>query len=436
VLLPLVRGEDAPDPAPLPSRLILPLQTAAGDAARPLVSPGQRVRAGEALSEPLGLLSRVRRAPLSGLVAAVERRPLLAAPLGDGDPGAPATVDCIVLEDLEAPSSPATQAWRELDAAERARRLGAAGLSGAEGLPLDLELELLPPGATLVLRCAELQPGQRSIDWLLRQHAGEIAAAVESLLEPGRFAEAVLVHGEGQKESASRLAAHLEHHLPTRPVALREGYPWDHPRLLVHKASGRWADHARCLAAQGWLLLEPGRLLRLARRLSREDYGSPLLLSVCRVDSGRRGPVPAAPPRLLRLLPGMPLGEARIPLGARPGELLLFGGPFDGRPALDDELPLPEGLDTITLLPRGAWPVHREEACISCGQCLDICPVRLAPVRLVHLIAEGRLAEARALGLGECLDCGLCSWNCPSRIHLGHGLRDGLQQLREGRRER
>lgn len=431
-MLPFERAEEPTAAAPLPARLILPLQGSAGDASRPLVAPGDRVVAGQALSAPDGLLARTRRSPLAGRVAAVERRPVLPAPLGLGETGGPALVECVVLDELEAgPAEPASQAWRDLPAQERAARGSAMGLEGADGLPLDLELELLPGEALLLVRCAELQTGAGAFDWILARRAAELEVALESLLQPGRFSAAVLAHAPWQKEDAGRLEAQLARRIDTRRLSVKEGHPWDRPRLLAWKAGLGWLDPRRPLAAQGLLLLDPDRLLRLSRRLAREDYGSPLLLSVARLDGGEAGLALDGPPRLHRFLPGTPLGEVRTALGLEPDDLLLFGGPFDGLPALDDELPLPEGLRQLSVLPARHLPVAREEACISCGQCLDICPTRLAPVRVVHLVQEGRLAEARAMGLEDCLDCGLCSWHCPSRIHLGHGLRAGLQALKE-----
>lgn len=435
MVLPGDRADEAQAALVLPKSLVLPLQGSAGDASRPLVAPGDAVQRGQALSEAVGLLARVRRAPLAGRVLAVERRPVMAPPQGLGEIGGPALVDCVVLGEL-APHSgeAASQAWRDLDPAERARRLGAAGLDGVDGLPLDLELELLPPHAKILLRCAELQTGASAFDWLLAKRSAELETALESLLEVDRFDEAVLFHAPWQKEAAGRLEAQFDRRLRSRRLAIKEGHPWDHPRLLAWKAGFGWPDARRPLASQGLLVLDLDRLLRLSRRLSREDYGSALLLSVATLAGGESGLALAGPPVLRRFLPGTPVGFVRRELGLRSDDLLLFGGPFDGRPVLDDGIPLPEGLRQLSILPATVLPVAREEACISCGQCLDICPVRLAPVRLVQLVQEGRLEEARGLGLEDCLDCGLCSWHCPSRIHLGHGLRSGLQGLKEARR--
>jgi len=192
---PATRQAAEPAPAALPARLVLPLQASAGDASQPLVAAGQRVLPGRPLSRAAGLLSRPRLSPVAARVAAVERRPVQAPPLGDGDPGGPATVLCAVLDELERPAAePGSQAWRGLEPDARAERFAAAGLEGVEGLPLDLELELLPAGARLVVGLAETETGSGAFDWILRERGAELEAALEALAESGRFREAVLVH--------------------------------------------------------------------------------------------------------------------------------------------------------------------------------------------------------------------------------------------------
>ena len=50
----------------------------------------------------------------------------------------------------------------------------------------------------------------------------------------------------------------------------------------------------------------------------------------------------------------------------------------------------------------------KEQKCLYCGACLEVCPMRIDPKRLMdHKITSKR-----------CIDCGLCSYVCPSFINL------------------
>lgn len=67
--------------------------------------------------------------------------------------------------------------------------------------------------------------------------------------------------------------------------------------------------------------------------------------------------------------------------------------------------------------------------CIRCGQCVDICPVAVSPLQLLHDIESVRLSSARTHGLLDCSECGRCDPVCPSRIPLLELFRNGKQAL-------
>src|SRR5690554_2212086 len=61
---------------PMPEQLVLPLIQHAGTAARPVVDAGDQVLKGQLLAEPGGAVSAAIHAPTSGLISAIEDRPV------------------------------------------------------------------------------------------------------------------------------------------------------------------------------------------------------------------------------------------------------------------------------------------------------------------------------------------------------------------------
>ena len=55
-------------------------------------------------------------------------------------------------------------------------------------------------------------------------------------------------------------------------------------------------------------------------------------------------------------------------------------------------------------------------ACISCGKCLEVCPVGIYPAFIMKNI--GNIKELECLKADECIECGLCSYICPSKIEV------------------
>lgn len=67
--------------------------------------------------------------------------------------------------------------------------------------------------------------------------------------------------------------------------------------------------------------------------------------------------------------------------------------------------------------------------CISCGDCVPVCPVNLLP-QFIHKHLENN-QENRAIehGLLDCVECGLCSYICPSKIELTATFKSARSRL-------
>jgi electron transport complex protein RnfC len=75
---------------------------------------------------------------------------------------------------------------------------------------------------------------------------------------------------------------------------------------------------------------------------------------------------------------------------------------------------------------------RRTYPCIKCGQCVESCPMGLNPSALGMLAAKREYDEMGAhYHLGECFECGCCTYVCPSNIPLVQQFRVAKQVLRE-----
>jgi len=133
-----------------------------------------------------------------------------------------------------------------------------------------------------------------------------------------------------------------------------------------------------------------------------------------------------------------------IPLGTKLSDVLaycggvsndtnqiLFGGPMMGSAQYHMDVPVLKGTSGILCLTHAEASIRKEYACIRCSSCLDACPVFLNPSLLGQLARSGSYEGMRSLHLMDCMECGSCSYVCPSNIPLVQRFRVAKALLRE-----
>lgn len=61
---------------------------------------------------------------------------------------------------------------------------------------------------------------------------------------------------------------------------------------------------------------------------------------------------------------------------------------------------------------------ERNYSCIGCGRCIGSCPQGLDPMTIYKAIGLRRLSLLGGLGVEHCINCGICSYVCPSKLPL------------------
>lgn len=112
---------------------------------------------------------------------------------------------------------------------------------------------------------------------------------------------------------------------------------------------------------------------------------------------------------------------------------IIDGGPMMGIPFKDTRIPVAK--DTTTLLFFPSDEAIKREDCIRCARCVQHCPVALQPILISNAWEKNRLDLVKDLQADVCIQCGLCTYICPSKIPLLLNIREGINAMEAEKNE-
>ncbi|MBP7579985.1 MAG: electron transport complex subunit RsxC [Vogesella sp.] len=390
---------------PLPPQLHIALAQSVGNAARPTVAVGQRVRKGETLAEPDGRLSAAVHAPTSGTITAIGPHPF-AHPSG-------LPVDTVTLQpdglDEWQPRQPLD--WQQADGNTLRQHLQAMGVVGLGGAVFPTHLKLAAGQlATLVVNGAECEPFISCDDLLMRERADGIVDGIRIAAHALQAGE-VLIGIEDNKPQAIAAMQAACAGTAYRVVSIPTKYPSGGAKQLIRILTGIEVPHGTRATDLGVQCLNVGTLYAIARAVL---HGEPLLSRIVTVT----GAVARAANYEVAI--GTPLAWLLQQAGvADPGADVIMGGPMMGITLPDLAAGLPKAGNCLIAKSTALFPPRPpEKACIRCGDCASACPAELQPMDLFWFAKSRQLGKAQERHLFDCIECGACSYVCPSQIPL------------------
>ena len=411
---------------PLPRQLILPIDQHVGDPAEPLVGIGERVLKGQLLAESSGTLGAPVHASSSGKVVAIEPWP------GAGRRGEPAP--CIVIEcDGD---DRAVESWEEpipvseLPADTVLRKILQGGIVGLGGAVYPTAQKLMQAVSCdldyLILNGAECEPYISCDDMLMRERAREIVSGAQMLLHALQLDRACIVVESDKPEAIRQLAAAMTDSGDER-LALRQIptiYPSGGEDQLVQLVTNREVPCGGLPTDIGCLVQNVGTAAAIHDWL---QNGEPLISRITTVTGDG-----IANPMNVRARIGTPISELANFAGGytENARHLVIGGPMTGKSVSTDQVPLVKASNCVLVM--SDLPATGPELpCIRCGECADVCPVKLLPQQLFWYACADNEEQLRTHGLTDCIECGCCDLVCPSHIPLTCDFRMAKARIRE-----
>lgn len=398
-----------------PEKVVLPLIHASGSTVSSTVRKGDRVLMGQRVGHSERPDTAHVHASLSGTVERIESWPQVTGQRGLS----------IVIE------SDGRQEWAEGFSAESGdpirlsaeairsalRESGLLGMGGA-GFPTAVKLgsDSTQPAECLIINGSECEPYVTADERVMQDFPEDVILGIKLLAKACGAQRVVLAIEDAKGQAAALLKRHRGSDR-IEIVMLPTKYPQGSEKQLVKTITGQEVP-SKTLPHQMGILVQNVTTAWAAARIVRT--GRPPVERVVTVT----GPGVKEPGNYL-----VPIGtslqdliDAAGGFSGAPGKVIV-GGPMMGIAQADLRAPVTQFVNGVVLLPPEQSAYPEPMACIKCARCVDVCPVYLLPMRIEAVAMNKRWDDAAELGAEDCIDCGCCTYICPSKRHLLHWIR-------------
>ena len=406
---------------PFVERFTLPVSMHAGAPSRPIVRVGQSVRRGEVLAEPAAWVSTALHSPVDGRVAAMGKR---RHPNGR-------LVDCIDVEidpysSQEVTTEPAGDAEQmPLDEfISHVQRAGLVGMGGA-AFPTHVKYKL-PDGKRcrrLVLNGCECEPYLTCDHRVMLEQPADVMRGVR-IVASQLGTELTTIGVELNKRDAiEALRAQIKPGEPIEVIGLKTKYPQGAEKMLIRALYGEEVPAGKLPLDLEIVVNNVGTMTGIAEYF---DHGKPLIERVVTVS----GPGVDRPSNLMVPI-GTPIRDVLRHCGLNERTCqVIMGGPMMGQPLAALDAPVLKGTSGILAFTEAEVRHPNEYACVKCGRCLESCGQFLNPQRLAALSRAGRYEELEKAFVMDCMECGACTYTCPSGVPIVHLIRVAKATIR------
>ncbi|MDY6795332.1 MAG: electron transport complex subunit RsxC [Actinomycetota bacterium] len=412
-----------------PERVVIPLQQHIGTPCKPRVKKGDEVGVGTLIGDAEAYVSSPVHSSVSGKVAQVAPQP---HPLGGDKLAVIIENDGLYTPD---PSLRAPYPWREMPPEEIRKAVRSAGIVGMGGATFPTHVKLSPPSDspidTVIINGSECEPYLTSDFRLLVEEADLVVEGLNIIMKAVGAGKGIVAIADKKIEAIENVEA-TARGTGIEVFPLKTRYPAGAEKVLITNVLGREVPSGGLPMNVGVVVNNVGTSHAMAHYFA---AGLPLVERVVTVN----GSAVVNPSNLM-----IPLGtsfsaavEACGGFREPPGKVIM-GGPMMGLAQYTLDVPVIKGTSGILALSveEAGYRIPTEPICIRCGRCVDACPMNLVPTYLASYTHAGKWDELRRFNILDCIECGCCTYVCPTKNPIVQLVKTGKAELaRMKRRE-
>lgn len=406
---------------PLPGELIVSMSQHLGAPANSLKKKGDSVYKGEKIGEASSFISADVHSPVDGIVTEVRKTRTSSG----------AVADALVIKVNEEQSNPFTSTydWQSQDKDSLKALIKDMGIVGMGGATFPTSVKLsVPLGKKVeyfVINGAECEPYLTCDYRMMIEHTEEVLEGVmvaAKILEP----EHIIIGVEANKLDAIALLdkSAKDKGYPIIVMPLKMKYPQGDEKQLLKATIKREIPSGKLPLDVGAVVCNLGTAFAIYEAAK---YHKPLI-ERCVTISGES----INEPKNVWAPIGVKFSDLLDFAGGTKDDIveLVAGGPMMGFGVSDYDTPTVKGSGGLLALP--LMQNDFSFPCVSCGKCVQACPMGLQPNKMFRNIKFGNYEIAmNEYSLMDCKECGCCAYTCPSNLPLVQGFKLGKKMGRK-----
>lgn len=411
-------------PAPLPKEVIIPLGMHIGAPATACVAKGDEVKVGTLIAKSSGFVSANIYSSVAGKVTKID------SVFDASGYKKPAIIISVAEEDVWEESidrSPELVRECTLDAKAIIDKINEAGIVGLGGATFPTHVKLSPPpgnkAEVLIINAVECEPYLTSDHQLMLEHGEEILVGCTILMKALSVDKCIIGVENNKPDAIKHLSGLCAQYKGIEVMPLKVQYPQGGEKQLIDAVLSKQVKSGALPISTGAVVQNVGTIYAVYEAIQKNK---PLLERVVTV-TGKSLDKPAN--YLARI--GTPLKTLIEASGGIPENTgkIIGGGPMMGKALLSADLPVTKGTSGILLISQEESVRKPMRACIRCAKCVNVCPMGLNPTFLMVDTQQQDWERAERGHIVDCIECGSCSFTCPSNRPLLDFIRMGKQQV-------
>ncbi len=406
--------------------LVFPMVQHIGAPCKPLVKKGERVLVGQRIAESEAFVSSPIFCSVSGTVKAIAE---MEHPNGF-------KIQSIVVEnddqyeEVEGLNQPLD--YNNMSNEEIVQAVKDAGIVGLGGATFPTHIKLSPPADkkidTIIVNGAECEPYLTSDHRIMLEETERVVLGLKVILKMFPEAKGVIGIETNKPDAIEKMETAIKGESRMSVAPLQTKYPQGAEKQLIYSVTQREVPSGKLPSEVGCIVQNIDTVVAIHRAFYR---GRPLMRRIVTVSGGA-----ITEPQNFKVLIGTCYREVIEAAGGFKEEpaKIISGGPMMGMTMYNIDVPIIKGSSSILCLTAEEAAIPDESNCMRCGKCVAICPMSLLPNELNKFaMANDDEAFQKYNGL-DCIECGACSYTCPSKRHLLQSIRTSKKNILAKRR--